>query len=273
MFFDIRVWLTCKRIISNFKEIKKFYKNKKNTKVIYFEVPTDIIYGHIKYDVFKTVSNLIENAKKHDLNEVDKHIKKYFDSDWPDDKHDLKILLKLLWLIKDLKKNRIKTPFQLLFFGKKYIFHPGTTRILVSLYLLPQKYIKGFYVWNEEMDDNPFILDYNYKEIKSPLEFLFLFSFFIPFRLKYLKLTEKTDCDDSFDLENNNRMFQMAQNGLLKYKNNFEVDFLTFHQSTHWKKIKKGFYFKDNIKFHSEDSCTLIDLNFKKINNNWILQK
>jgi hypothetical protein len=273
LFFDSRIWLTCKRILSNFKQIKQFYKNKKNTKVIYFEVPTDVIYGHIKYDMFKTVSNLIENAKKYDLNEVDGNIKKYFNDDWPDDKRDLKILLKLLWLIKDLKKNQIKTPFQLLFFGNHYMFHPGTTRILVASYLLPQKCIKGFYIWNQNIDNNPFILDYYHEEIKNPLKFLLLFSFFIPFRLKYLRLTEKINCNDSIDFQNNNRMFQMAQNGFLQHKTKFEVDFLTFHQSTHWNKIKKGFYFRDNLKFHDEENCTLVGLKFKKINDNWVLQK
>ena len=57
MFFDSRIWLTCKRILSNFKQIKQFYKNKKNTKVIYFEVPTDVGLNNVYVVVIKAVDS------------------------------------------------------------------------------------------------------------------------------------------------------------------------------------------------------------------------
>lgn len=272
MFFDSRLCLTLKRLFSNYKEIKKFLNNSKETKIIYFELDSKILFAHLKYDIFSTVSNLIESAKNHNLKEVDLKIKQYLNDDWPENIHNLKLLLKLIWLIKNLRNTEVKNPFQLLFCGDGYFCHPGTTRLLVSCYLLPTKKIKGFYLWNKNLDKNPFILNYYHKEIKNSFYFLKIFSFLAPFKIKYLKLSEKTDCSDSDDLENSNRMFQMAQKCFLEYNDTFEIDFLTFHQSIHWEKIKKGIYLNDNITFHSEDFCTLAGINFKKINNFWIKQ-
>ena len=269
MFFDYRFWLILKRLFSNYKEIKNFYKIKKNIKVIEFEIPTEILFTHIKYDIFKTVSNLIENARQYNLKEIDKNIFYYFKNGWPEKLEDLKLLLKLIWLIKNLKKTKIKNPFQLLCCGDHYMLHPGTTRLLVSCYILPLEKIKGIYIWDEKLDRDPFILNYKHKEIKSPLEFLFKFSFLTPFRIKHLILNEKTDCSDKLDRENSNRMFQMAQKCFLNYNENFETPFLTFHQSIHWEKIKKEFFFQDHIKFEN-DYCIIEGIKFKKIKNYWI---
>ena len=71
MFFDFRLCLTLKRLFSNYKEIKKFLNNSKETKIIYFELDSKILFAHLKYDIFSTVSNLIESAKNHNLKEVD----------------------------------------------------------------------------------------------------------------------------------------------------------------------------------------------------------
>jgi hypothetical protein len=269
LFFDHRFWLICKRIYLNYKEIKKFYIIKKDVEIIEFEIPTEILFSHIKYEIFKTVSNLIENAKKYDLYEIDKNINFYFKTEWPENLNELKLLLKLIWLIKNLKKTKVKNPFQLLCCGDHYMIHPGTTRLLVSCYILPSKTIKGFYIWDKKMDSDPFILNYRHKKIKNPLSLLLKFSFTAPFRIKHLILNEKTDCSDKLEREESDRIFQMAQKCFLKYNNTFETPFLTFHQSIHWEKIKKGFLFQDNIKFQG-NYCFIDNIKFEKINDYWL---
>jgi hypothetical protein len=172
-------------------------------------------------------------------------------------------------LIKNLKKTKIKNPFQLLCCGDHYMLHPGTTRLLVSCYILPTKKIKGIYIWDEKMDKYPFILNYKHKEIKNPLKFLLKFSFLAPFKIKHILLNEKTDCSDKLDRETSDRMFQMAQKCFLSYNKNFETPFLTFHQSIHWEKIKKEFFFQDHIKFEN-DYCIIEGIKFKKTKNYWM---
>jgi hypothetical protein len=269
LFIDYRFWLVIKTLYLNYKEIRKFYIIKKEVEIIEFEIPTEIIFSHTKYEIFKTVSNLIESAKKYDLNKIDENINFYFKTDWPEELHDLKLLLKLIWLIKNLKNTKIKTPFQLLCCGDHYMFHPGTTRLLVSCYILPSKTIKGFYIWDKKLDGNPFIFNYKHEKIKSPFKLLLKFPFTVPFKIKHLFLNEKTDCFDKLDRDKNNRMFQMAQKCFLEYNDTFETPFLTFHQSIHWEKIKKGFLFNNNIKFEN-NYCFIDGIKFEKINGYWL---
>jgi uncharacterized protein YebE (UPF0316 family) len=254
----------------NIISIRKFFKNKGKSKLIYFEIPNEIAFSYIDFDVIKSVSILISNLENKDLIELDKFVLDTDIDQWNDDLQDLKLFLKLSWLIEDIRNNGLTSLFQLLQTNNSYSFHPGTTRFLVSTYLVPQKELKGLYVWDKRIDANPFILDYKCKEINGVIELLSLFKITKLPRFMYLNLTDKTDCGDILSSNSpTNRPFLFAQEKFLTILDKFEIPFLTFHDSMHWKKINKKLLPSECIKFNNQE-CEIKGIKFKKINDIWI---
>ncbi len=226
----------------------------------------------MEFDIIETVSELISNIEQYNILELDEKLKNTDIKEWSDDAEKLRLLIKLGYLINEIRNEGTLSLYQLIKGKNKYFVHPGTTRILISTYLLPEKTIKGFYLWNEQFDDRPFIIDYHHKEIKNWFDLLTLSSFKYPSRFKYIMLTEKTDCNDVDSLSiKSNRPFLFAQKQFSSILNQYEIPFLTFHNSTHWKNINKKILFSDVIKFINDKECVLSGIKFKKYDNGlWI---
>lgn len=235
------------KLISYF-ETFKFFLTKKNCKVLFFKVPSSVLYSYLDYDVVGRVSNII------DLSDTcPKHA------------------LKLEWLINSIRSEGINNPVQLIKSGTKYICHPGTDKILVATYLLPVEYVTGFYIWYPELDDVPFMLDYTCYEISNPFKFIAKFKFSDSFYFKYVQMSNNLDISDRIDLTDKNSraslsQFSKAKSSFLKTTESFNVPFLSFIDRVQWENIGNS-----NPVIHiSRTECQLAGIPFKKINSIWI---
>lgn len=251
----------------NVLAVKSFYQTKGNCKVIFFNVPSEVLFAYLDYDVIKEVSNRIDQAKELDLETIDRTLYKQTDT-----LEFLRIrkILKLAWLIVHLKNNKVKNPVQLLKSGDKYFCHPGTDRVLISTYLRPTNTVKGIYLWHPELDPTPFILDYEHKEITNYIKFLTLFSYNKTFKIKSGIMSDDLDVADKDDVSISNAMFSTAKATFERTSKTFRVPFLTFHDNSQWNDVEK-LKFKDLINFKSDNECVFGNLTFVKINGVWIL--
>jgi hypothetical protein len=252
------------RATSNAYQLLKFFVTKKRGKVIYFRVPTSVLLSYLDYNIINTVSNRIEFASTLDLN----NIPKQFDEDMYLDSYgtnQVKHLIKLGWLISELKTNKINNPMQLLKSQYKYFCHPGTDRLIVATYIHPVEYIEGFYIWYSDIDKDPFILDYDYHEITNPVSFAKLFKYSKSFKFRSVMLTDTLDVSDG----NGCAILNTAKTCFAKTTKDFEYLFLTYSDKMQLDNMNK-LTLADVISFPDQDTCIFSNVTFKKINGRWI---
>jgi hypothetical protein len=243
----------------------KFFK-KKQCKVIFFKVPSSVMYSYIDYDMISYVSNEIDKAQSliEELENTDQST-----NDPLLHNHPLRILIKLSYLINELRHKEMYNPVQLIKSGEtKYLCHPGICRITVATYIEPTEFISGFYLWYPAVDDNPFILDYEYWEVTNPFAFLFNFKFNKSLHIEHRRITNNLDVStDDTTLSG----FFTAKRCFDKTIDVYDYQFLTFHDAVHWDAIiNSGISLKDIITFKNATACDLSGIKFKKINNIWI---
>jgi hypothetical protein len=216
-------------------------------------------------DVETTVSCYIDLAQHTDLSIYDSFITDE-DSTWSD-KHSertnaLRYLLKLGWLTLDIKKHGLKNSIQILQSANgKFIAHPGTARAIVASYIHPIDIIKCFYIWDQNIDPDPFVLLYPHKIIRTPRAFFKMFNKRSTlFKISTTQLIEQSSKSD---------YFKLAFDALKTVKPTFSLDFLTVRDPSHWKDIRNNILFKDIISFSDNDTCILGGTKFTKINNKW----
>jgi hypothetical protein len=252
-------------IYKNILAAKTFFKTKENCKVIFFEVPSSILFSYLDYDIVKIVSHRIDQAAKLNLDTVDSELQKAE----PLEFLRIRKIIKLAWLSVHLQNNKSKNPLHLIKSGNKYFCHPGTDRVIVLTYLRPTETVKGFYLWYPEIDLHPFVLDYKFKEIKNYFAFLLMFSYGNTFKLRTVQMSDDLDVDDKEHMDSN-AMFLTAKNCFLKTIKKFNVPFISFHDNSQWIEIEK-YKFKDLIKFEDENNCVFGGLHFVRSKGSWIL--
>lgn len=248
-----------------------FFLNKQS-KIIIAEVPSAILIAHLDIDPIKFTSDQIELAKNSNLDQIDNlaRTEQFWQGrDWPENYAHLHYILKLGWLIKDIKENGVSNPLQLLQSGNnKYIAHPGTARLLVLSYILPSDAVNVMYVWKPSLDPYPFILDFKHREISNPFVFLQQFKKNKNLLIRTVNLNETTVCNDC----TRHTYFSIAQQGLAKTHKKFCLDIISTIDNSHWTdNIKHKIYFKDIIKFY-DTHCELGGVKFIKTNGIWISQ-
>lgn len=253
------------KLITNIIDTYKFFR-KKQCKVLFFKVPSSVMYSYIDYDMITYVSDEIDKAEIliNDLENTDK-----FTAESILFNHPLRKIFKLNWLINELGNNEIYNPIQLIKSGdSKYFCHPGTDRITVSTYINPTEFVSGFYLWYPDIDASPFILDYEYQEVTNPYIFLSKFKFNKSLRIGYCRLTKDLDLSvDNTILSG----FSTAKKCFDKTIDVYDYQFLTFYDSSHWDGIiKDGVSLKDIITFKNATECDFSGIKFKKINDKWI---
>ena len=246
--------------IINFYETFKFFILKKDCKVIYFNIPSHVLYAYINRDMVSYVSNLIDNK-------------------------DTK-LIKLAWLIQELKNKPQKNPLQLLKCGTKYQCHPGTDRVVVLCYILEKPIITGFYLWYPKIDQTPMVLDYDHTIISNPFTFLSKFNIDNLFLFQSIRLDNDvsisdvpesaidSDMDSNFSIvrirQSKNAMFRTAKKCFTQTVSNFNVRFLTYADTSHRTGILDSIHLDNILIFTNENTCYLAGIRFDRVNNLWI---
>ena len=163
----------------SYQAVFRFFLKKKKHKLIFFKVPSEVLFPSADHNIVKRVSHKIDDGLANNNPEA------------------VRRLIKLGWLISELKFNGVKNPMQLICSGpSKYFCHPGTDRLLITCYIDPQPYIEGFYIWYPDIDPNPFILDYEHYEIKNPFTFISKFIFSDTLRIDEVQLTPELNVSD-----------------------------------------------------------------------------
>ena len=206
------------------------------------------------YDVVQTVNQRIILAQSLDLDKL------------PTTDEERKIL-KLGWLINDIKINGVTNPIQLIKSGTKYFCHPGSDKILVTSYICPRD-IEGIYLWYKEIDNSPFLLDYQHKKITNFLQFSNLFHKSSSFKFCSTKINTELDTSDR-DIATSNAVFDTAKTCFLKTTNDFDFDFITYSDKIQWSSTK-DMKLKNIIQFVTDTECLYGGVTFLKKNNYWI---
>lgn len=233
-----------KRYLENYLTIRKFFKTKKECKVIFFSIPTEEFFAFQTYDVFETV-----NKKVHlYVNGTDFEKRKS---------------LKLAWLT---TLEKFDQPIQLIKSDEGYFCHPGTDRILIMTYLKPVKEITGIYLWYPDIDPDPIILNYPYKEL-TPLQLLFKFKPSETLKIKCVQMNDDLDTSDG-DPKTSNASFATAKAYFKKATTNFDKLFLSWHDTMQWDEMKK--INQNQLIVFNDDHCKFGSVKLKLVNNIWI---
>lgn len=249
-----------------FKVICWFLFKKKAARVIFFKIPSSVLYSYLDLDIPQTITARLDTIYQQKLFDLD------IDTMLNDDRyyHNIKRIAKISWIITSLNKNGLENPIQLLQSSSgKYFCHPGTDRAMVLTYIVPVEEICGFYIWYQDLDPEPFVLDYTHMEISNPFKFLQKFKYNKNFSFKSIVMHEKLDVSDKI---NGNAIFSTAKGCFCKISNQFCKNFLTYYDSTQWKEISTVTNLAQLVNFKNTAECTIADVTFKKIDDHWIPQ-
>lgn len=256
-----------KRRITNSLFVIYFLARRKS-KIIKFEIPSEVLMDKSAIDIPELINYYITLAEYTKLDYYDDVILSestdIFWTKWATRySTELRTILKLGWLTNEIRTKGIDNSLQLLQSDNgKYICHPGNSRLLVVTYICPQPIVTGFYVWDPDLDPDPFILNYPHRELKNLREITQLYKTKSNrFKIIFSKLAEK---------DNNPSCTNLAVNELLKFNDTFSLDFLTMFDNSHWENNIKGkLFFKDVISFDG-NNCIFGGIKFVKCNNKWI---
>lgn len=222
-------------------------------------MPPEVLIAYLDYDVVRQVSQRINLAQTLNL-------------DIQPETNEEKKILKLGWLINNIKSNGVNTPIQLIKSGQKYFCHPGTDKILVTSYIIPTE-IEGFYLWYKDLDESPFVLGYQHRIITNFLDFTNLFIKNKTLKFYIRNITEKLDISDNegLDISSNkgNAYFGVIKNCFLKSKQRFNYYFITYFDNMHWVETDK-MKLSDIIHFINDSECVYGGVKFLKKNKDWI---
>lgn len=246
--------------LRNFFQISKFLIKKRNCKILYFKLQSDLLVSFLDVNFFQVASDKINLA----LNNDPQGIKK---------------LIKLGWLIDDIRKRQVKNPLQLLYVGNgKYFCHPGTDRALATLYIDPVECVEGFYIWYPDIDPDPFILNYEHEEIKDPFTLMFKFKSWNGVAFDEIKLNKNINITDNNNqtikrnLKGSYPHFSTALYCFKKTEKDFDFPFLTYIGMDHWTPVEE-MQLSDVLDIEDEDTVFLSGIKFIKKNDVWIKDK
>lgn len=264
-------------------EAQRFFLIKnKNCKVLFFKVPSEVLVSYLNYNIFDQIDTSIKKAYSITTTDsIDQQIYK------------IKDIAKLDWLVKSLKTNGVYNPVQLLkTSNEKYFCHPGFTKASVASYVLDMSYIEGFYVWHQEIDPEPFILDHWHKEITNGTDFyrkikITKYSSILTANLTNSSkiIEDRNDDNDSTEINSLDILFYLKHysdlsltnffhTALKCFKNqnkNFDAAFITYVDKVQWEKKIDLHYYKSILS--NESKLVLGDITFIKENNKWTLRR
>jgi hypothetical protein len=220
-----------KQYIKNYLVIRKFLKEKRNCKVIFFSIPSSEFIAYLSYDIIQTVSKKVHQYQQN-----------------PND-YDRKRIIKLAWLT---TQEKFHNPIQLLKSDIGYFCHPGTDRVVSMTYLNPTNTVEGIYLWYPEQDPSPIHLLYEHKELTSPFEMLSKFKLSDTLRFKAVDMNPNLDVSDAkTEEETSNAMFYTTKKYFNKASDKFDYHFLSWYDNMQWQEIKSNneemlISFKDN---------------------------
>lgn len=210
---------------------------------------------------FEQLHKHIEYAKTLDLEYIDKKLEQGYqlahDTKWIKDWNKVRQTLKFGYLLKSIQEKGQLSPMQLILGSQenKYAIHPGSVRVPVVMTALELETCDLIYCWDKNLDDYPFIFDYDFVEITNTKDFLSLYQ-------KDLMVYREILGTDKLESQGNATVLQKK---LLTDRNlkDYSYDFLTTFDPFEFK-VEKRVKFNEVFKFHSDTKCTIAGINFIK---------
>jgi hypothetical protein len=253
--------------LSNVRTLTKFFNGQSSSQILYFQIPVRELFSYVDLDIFHDVHNYIQAAEHIDLIKLDDQLDQGLQlKDIVSDKNyqEIRALMKLGYLIKDINQNGQLNPIQLILSSSpgKYLIHPGSVRFLVLAYILETpNLIDVIYCWDNTLDPTPIAFDYDFKKITNTNDFLSLFKQIkdnIVFRQTITQTSKLTKYSRLQSILLRKRLDQQP----------FSYDFLTLHDA--WEiSIEHLVRFKDIIQFESTEICLVSGVRFRKVNRFW----
>jgi hypothetical protein len=181
------------RLISrkNMRSVKRLYfwlEENPQAKVVKFKASSTELRQlfdkdcHAFYEagVVANLSMLIDRFKQVPADIVEEFITSTRNEDWykwnNEDYYACYQMLKILWLDRDIKKNGQQAPVQIIKTIESYHCHPGSDKKYAMTLLNPLDSIDCFYIWYPQLDPDPWFNIIDYQEVKTPEEFVDMFS-------------------------------------------------------------------------------------------------
>lgn len=245
------------------EEIINNYINNANSRLIHCKLPGELLPIISEFDYKDEVSRLLDLTTQIDLNQVDEKIKKglvlrkYTDVDGV---KGLRALLKLGFLIDDIRKTGQQNPVQLILGPVQYLMHPGTTRNLIFSYVEPPVQVSCLYCWDPVLDPDPVFLHYapEWEFIRDAEHLISLHKSYKNYTAYHTVLTHNTPIEGTWEL---------MLRGLHKRFGEFNTEMFTLDDQWGRDELSNKF-FSDYISIN-EDVITISGINFKKENQHW----
>lgn len=247
-----------------------FFKSGKS-KIIYCKnFPTANLIPHLMdfQNPFEQLHKHIEYAINLDLEYIDTKLEQGYqlahDTEWIEDWNKVRQTLKFGYLLKNIKEKGQLSPMQLILGSQenKYAIHPGSVRVPIVMTALELETCDLIYCWDKNLDNHPFILDYDFVEITNTKDFLSLYQ-------KDLMVYREILRTDKLQPQVGATELQTKLLVERKFKDH-KYDFLTTFDQFELK-VEKRVKFSEVFKFHSDTECTIAGINFIK-EGMWIRQ-
>ena len=136
------------------------------------------VHDYFNTSILSGLSEIIDEYNTTDLDQREWFISETHSGHWSSTNENLYSiyqLFKITWLTKDIRKNGVQAPVQLLKTVESYHCHPGSDKKYALTVLDQIPAIPCFYIWYPELDPCPFFEQYEYQLINSPQEFIDMF--------------------------------------------------------------------------------------------------
>ncbi len=179
-------------------------------------------------------------------------------------------LIKILWLIEDLRKVGQEAPMQLIkSIGAQYRCHPGSDKRYAMTLLEIFDSVRCFYIHYPELDPNPWHNTYPHKKIETVEEFIDMFPMANHSTFGFQHDTVELNGIDGFNTIAHFEPFASSSNQVLMKQDNNKIAFqsitvehLSYKDEIHREQIQAHTELLNNIYFEDEKTFWMGDYKF-----------
>lgn len=174
-------------------------------------------------------------------------------------------LVKILWLIEDLKKVGQEAPMQLIkSIGAQYRCHPGSDKRYAMTLLEQFESIRCFYIHYPELDPNPWHNTYPHKQIETAEEFIDMFPMANHDTFGFQHDTVELNGVDGYNTIAHFEPFARFSNQIMMKKDIdlMPVEHLSYRDEIHREQIQANTDLLNDIYFEDEETFWLGDYKF-----------
>jgi hypothetical protein len=276
----------------NLRNLQQFWDWMESTgrvEIVYFEAPSKLLLSLMDKDAIDYFNTCTMSGLSYIIDlysGVSDETKDFFvnescHEDWypwvSEDNYHCYQLVKVAWLLRDIRKNGQQAPIHFMKSVECYQCHPGSDKKYAMMLLDPLQTIKCFYTWYPEIDPNPWHKNYPHRKITNIDEFVSIFekagdpTFVFEYGdVHFTKEGYKTSTHfEPFARFSSEILLKRAKREQREFEP-FSVKHISYRDSVHRLKMEKEKHLLNNIYFESDEIFWLdgIKFNLKHIKGN-----